>query len=75
MSRAIDQKVATLESDEENKRELLKNEINQCPCAFSTSETLGNAVKYERVVTMNVTPALERLYSVVRNECDKKNTC
>lgn len=31
MSRAIDQKVAAIESDEENKRELLRNEINQCP--------------------------------------------
>jgi len=31
MSKAIDQKVAATESDEENKRELLRNEINQRP--------------------------------------------
>lgn len=77
MSRAIDQKVAAIESDEENKRELLRNEINQCPpppCPFAPG-TLGDAVKDERVVTTNVTPALEWLHSAVRNECDKGNTC
>lgn len=64
MSRAIDQKVAATESDEENKRELLKNEINQMPLLPAPLPAGGRGKGACSNDERHAAPALERDYTL-----------